>query len=262
MMGEQEAARAGMAERPGVNGRDSQPAQASPRRVAFGANPARRTNTQASGSEAAPEAAPRGRASRRESLFEAARHVLETKNIFDANVDDIVREAGVARGTFYIYFADKYDLVRALTERIVEEHVAAVDAARLAHEDRLEQLRESSLTAIRLWQRHAPIYRSVFQLAMIRDDFHELRDRLQIPLREANAAAIRREQEEGQARPDVDARVAAAAINRTYELLVMEWFGWSSPPYEGATIEGVADELAHIWYHALYPDETTPADPG
>src|SRR6476469_1895242 len=45
--------------------------------------------------------------------------------ILDATVEDFVREAGVARGTFYIYFTDKYDLLKALTalttERIFEE---------------------------------------------------------------------------------------------------------------------------------------------
>lgn len=201
---------------------------------------------------------PRGRASRRDSLFEAARRVLAQKNIYDATVDDIVREAGVARGTFYIYFSDKYDLLKELTELAVEEHAVGVELTRQQYEDRFEKLRQGNVTALQFWQKHAPVYRSVFQLAMIREDFHELREKLQLPLRRANADSFRKDQEAGRGRPDVDAAVAAAAMNRTYELIVMEWFGWSSPPYPGATIEGVADELAHLWYHALYPDDATP----
>lgn len=200
-------------------------------------------------------ASARGSSERRESLFAAARRVLESKNIFDLTVDDVVREAGVARGTFYIYFTDKFALVKSLTEQVVEEQVAAMEAAGAQREDRFERLRATTLLALQRWQQHAPVYRAVFQLAMIREDFHALRDRLQVPIRAASAASIAADQQAGLARADIDPVVAAAGINRMYELISMEWFAWASAPYEGATLESVAASLARIWYHALYPGD-------
>ena len=45
------------------------------------------------------------------ALLEAAVAVFSAKGVSAASVDDIVRAAGVAKGTFYLYFATKDDAV-------------------------------------------------------------------------------------------------------------------------------------------------------
>lgn len=45
------------------------------------------------------------------SLYEAAYDLFTTKGIHDTAINDIVKKAGVAKGTFYLYFKDKYDLL-------------------------------------------------------------------------------------------------------------------------------------------------------
>jgi AcrR family transcriptional regulator len=66
----------------------------------------------------------KGRSSRREirrqELVEAAVAVLTAKGVAAASVDDIVRSAGVAKGTFYLYFATKDDAVNAVASAMVE----------------------------------------------------------------------------------------------------------------------------------------------
>lgn len=47
-------------------------------------------------------------------LFKAAFELFTTKGIQDTAIDDIVKKAGVAKGTFYLYFNDKYDIVNKL----------------------------------------------------------------------------------------------------------------------------------------------------
>ena len=44
---------------------------------------------------------------RRDDLLKAARKVFATHGFHGAAVSDIVKEAGVAQGTFYLYFSDK-----------------------------------------------------------------------------------------------------------------------------------------------------------
>ena len=46
-----------------------------------------------------------------------------------ALVADIVREAGVAQGTFYLYFASKDDVIVAVVEQVAEELIAALQAS-------------------------------------------------------------------------------------------------------------------------------------
>lgn len=66
---------------------------------------------------------------RRQELVEAAVAVFSAKGVSAASVDDIVRAAGVAKGTFYLYFATKDDAVNAVAAAMVEGVAARVEAA-------------------------------------------------------------------------------------------------------------------------------------
>lgn len=46
-----------------------------------------------------------------ESLYEAAYQLFVTKGINETAISDIVKKAGVGKGTFYLYFKDKYDIL-------------------------------------------------------------------------------------------------------------------------------------------------------
>src|SRR3954464_5854217 len=69
---------------------------------------------------------------RRAQLVAAAREVFGERGYHAATVDDITRVAGVAKGTFYLYFQEKreiyYDLVRSFLQ-----HVKDIGAS-VAHE--------------------------------------------------------------------------------------------------------------------------------
>ena len=64
------------------------------------------------------------RARKRVKLLDAARKTFVDRGYHDTKVDDIVAAAGVAKGTFYLYFPDKRSvfstLVYALVDRIAE----------------------------------------------------------------------------------------------------------------------------------------------
>lgn len=47
-------------------------------------------------------------------LFSAAYELFTTKGANNTAIDDIVKKAGVAKGTFYLYFKDKYDIIDRL----------------------------------------------------------------------------------------------------------------------------------------------------
>ena len=57
---------------------------------------------------------------RREQLLNAAERVILRKGLASTTVSDITVEAGVAKGTFYLYFSTKDDVVRALQARMYE----------------------------------------------------------------------------------------------------------------------------------------------
>jgi AcrR family transcriptional regulator len=74
---------------------------------------------------------------RREDLVIAAISVLAEKGLHEATVADITKAAGVAKGTFYLYFSSKEHLLASLKERFVQEALdhAATMFERVGKED-------------------------------------------------------------------------------------------------------------------------------
>src|ERR1700709_1464412 len=54
-------------------------------------------------------------------LLEAGVEVVAPRGYHSARVDDIVKVAKTSHGTFYLYFANKEDLFRALAEDVAAE---------------------------------------------------------------------------------------------------------------------------------------------
>lgn len=47
---------------------------------------------------------------KKEALYNTAFELFTTKGLAKTTISDIVAKAGVAKGTFYLYFQDKYDI--------------------------------------------------------------------------------------------------------------------------------------------------------
>jgi AcrR family transcriptional regulator len=65
------------------------------------------------------------KAERRQKILTHARDVFARRGYHDAKIEDIVLAAGIARGTFYLYFKDK----RAVFEEIVDRAFAQIGMA-------------------------------------------------------------------------------------------------------------------------------------
>lgn len=51
---------------------------------------------------------------KRESLLNTAFSIFTSKGVSQTSISEIVEKAGVAKGTFYLYFKDKYDIKNKL----------------------------------------------------------------------------------------------------------------------------------------------------
>ncbi|MDZ7733344.1 MAG: helix-turn-helix domain-containing protein [Acidimicrobiia bacterium] len=95
-------------------------------------------------------------------LLDAGIQVFARKGYHAARVDDIVKVARTSHGTFYLYFANKEDLFRALVLDVAEElrtvsesigPIGPDDAGRRALRDWLEQFSA-------LYERYGPVIRT------------------------------------------------------------------------------------------------------
>lgn len=55
---------------------------------------------------------------KRKAIMDASYTLFMKKGVARTSIAEICREAGIAKGTFYLYFKDKDDILRALTRRI------------------------------------------------------------------------------------------------------------------------------------------------
>ncbi|MEE8814957.1 MAG: TetR/AcrR family transcriptional regulator [Lachnospiraceae bacterium] len=72
---------------------------------------------------------------KKNALYDTAFHLFTSKGIAHTSISDIAEGAQVAKGTFYLYFKDKYDLrdrlIRHKAAQIMEKAFAALDKTAL-----------------------------------------------------------------------------------------------------------------------------------
>ena len=80
---------------------------------------------------------------RHEQILAAARKVFQEKGYDGTTIADIVKEAGVAQGTFYLYYSSKRDAFLALSQQLDQAAAITVSGAydpALSFEERLRVL--------------------------------------------------------------------------------------------------------------------------
>lgn len=55
----------------------------------------------------------------KQKIYETAIHLFETRGIDDISINDIVKEVGIAKGSFYVHYESKFELIK--------EYVSSLD---------------------------------------------------------------------------------------------------------------------------------------
>jgi AcrR family transcriptional regulator len=185
---------------------------------------------------------------RRRQIIESARAVFESKGYFDANIEDIVEHAGIARGSFYTYFPSKREvfdhIVGEVNERVIEAVAAGDEAPSRSPMDRLRLANRRYLQA---YKENARIYALIEQVSMIDPAVHQLRLETRRFHVERVAASIRRWQQRGVADPSIDPLTTAGALVSMLSGYAY-WLFAGGDEYD----EDVAvDSLNGIWARAI-----------
>ena len=86
--------------------------------------------------------ASRNKRLKREALLESAYELFTQKGFAETTISDITQKAGVAKGTYYLYFKDKFDIRNHLIS------IKAEEALRRAYEAMMESGREVPITDV------------------------------------------------------------------------------------------------------------------
>jgi len=103
--------------------------------------------------------AARARDKRRKELLDAATRVFSQKNYWSASITDIIRSAGVARGTFYLYFRSKRDVFLAIADNYRDEqerftHQSVSGQAPLTLKNSRARIRADFLSYLEFYRRN------------------------------------------------------------------------------------------------------------
>jgi AcrR family transcriptional regulator len=194
-----------------------------------------------------PPASARG-ARTRDALVRAAQRVFERDGFLEARITDISAEAGVAAGSFYTYFATKEAAFAAVIEEIHEEtlHPTLEDLADPA--DPVSVIETSNRAYLVAYRRNAKLMGLLEQVALINDEFLELRLRRAQTFAERNATAIRALQQRGLANPELDPLLSAHAINAMVSRTAYLAFVHGGLT---ATLDELVTTLTQLWTGAL-----------
>ena len=69
---------------------------------------------------------------RKDQIMNAAEEVFSQKGFSDARMDDIAEETGLSKGTLYLYYKSKDDLIIAILDRIFQREFKTIENLDLA----------------------------------------------------------------------------------------------------------------------------------
>lgn len=154
----------------------------------------------------------RQREERERLILEAGEELILEKGYHETSMDDIAARVGVSKGTVYLHFPGKEDLILALLERDMRDFAGILDAI-LASDDspgaKLHRLIE--LVYGEMSGRHVRLVDTVFQSPELRSRFFEKKDSLRDHW-ETFARRLGEVIEAGQAAGELDAAFPAPVL--------------------------------------------------
>ncbi len=155
------------------------------------------------------------REDRRRQLLEAALDVFSSKGYHGASVADVIRRAGVARGTFYLYFESKRNCFEALLDQLLDHLYRSflpLDISKFLDEEEIRRKwsrTAADLMADRKVQRLSRL--ALSEAVGIDAGFSVKIERFYDRLAEMTARYLAEAQRQGRVRP-IDPEVAARCI--------------------------------------------------
>jgi AcrR family transcriptional regulator len=182
----------------------------------------------------------------RRRLLDAAERVFGELGFYDASIVKITEAAGVAQGTFYLYFASKQEIFEELVRDLNARVRHAMQEAASKGADRIEAERLGFRGYFRFTSEHPALYRVIRQAEFVSPEtlqYHYAK------ITEGYVDGLR----DAMARGEVasgDPEVIAWALMAVGEMLGMRWLLWNGtaemPP-------AVLDELDRLIGRMLQP---------
>jgi AcrR family transcriptional regulator len=159
----------------------------------------------------------------RRRLLDASEQVFAELGFYDASIVKITEAAGVAQGTFYLYFASKQEIFEELVRDLNARVRQAMQEAASQGGDRIEAERLGFRGYFRFTSEHPALYRIIRQAEFVSPEtlqYHYEK------ITEGYVDGLRGAMERGEVTAG-DPEVLAWALMATGEMLGMRWMLWN-----------------------------------
>ena len=197
---------------------------------------------------------PTGRDARRDDararlLAVVERLLADGESYTEISIERMVAEAGMARSTFYVYFADKGDLLRAWFAEITDElRVTAASWWQLQPPVRYEDTRAALAAIVATYRPHTPLMAALYDTAAWDPSVRELVDTMM----GENIAGLRAHIRRGQSAGFVDPALLAAETAAWLTWMAERGFHQLVRGASDAQVERLVDAYARIVWNTLY----------
>lgn len=188
----------------------------------------------------APPATKRGQRTRAK-LLTAAEKIFGEQGYERAAIVDITREAGVAQGTFYVYFPSKKAIFAELVDelgtrlrRTLAEAVSNID-------DRLEVERAGLQAFLGYVKEHRNIYKIVRQAEFVDEELYR---RYYLRMAEGYKKGLKAAMRSGEFEK-LDPEAIAYALMGIFDFLGMRWVLWDEDLPPKKVLDDVFTFIAH-----------------
>lgn len=196
----------------------------------------------------------------RDRLKVAAANILDKVSYQDLRVTDICKEAGVAPGTFYLYFENK----QILTIEMLSEFVEMFDReVRIRAQSPFESIYHANLSYIQIARRNPGFFRCVLHMSDVEPEFARFHQQISGKWYERVTSSLSRWLE---IPDDKMALLTTHALGSMMDDWVHRFFVAKDPTLVTnvkklkLTDEEMAEYLSVIWYRAYFgkdPDKST-----
>jgi TetR/AcrR family fatty acid metabolism transcriptional regulator len=161
-------------------------------------------------------------ADRRRQILEAAVKVFARSGFHTSRVGDIAEEAGIAYGLVYHYFKSKEELLETIFRDTWTQMLARVREVEASGVPASEQVRQVTALLLRTWRRDPDLVRvlvrEVTRSPHVQQEIEEITQAMR-----ALEEIIRRGQESGEFRSDLDPRLGAVVFYGALDEILTGW---------------------------------------
>jgi AcrR family transcriptional regulator len=183
-----------------------------------------------------------------QSIQEAAIRVISRKGMASATMQEIAEEAGVAKGTIYLYFRDRDELVEKTFETAIGELHKRIDAALESDGPFAQRLRAVITAKLAFFNENREFFRLYHTLRMPEGSATQQRRQKRTcqPQYRARvdrlAAHLKSAMDAGEVRP-LDPKRLALFLIETSTAIVLERLSEDAPPPESDDVELIVSTL-------------------